>query len=86
MMLPGAVELGDAVVVRHALAAERLDLLADLGGGIGVGAASVDVAADVVDDDLGALARERERDAATDAAARAGDDGDLALEQLAPSR
>jgi hypothetical protein len=81
--LPGALELGDAVVARHALGPERRDLLADLGRGVRVRAAPVGGTADVVHDDLGPLLRERECDATTDAAARAGDHGDLAFEKLA---
>ena len=56
-----AVEVGDRVVVRHGRAAERLDLLAHLRGGIVVGAAPVERDADVVDDDL---ARPRARSTA----------------------
>src|SRR5262249_55921893 len=80
--LPRTVELGDAVVTRHALGTEALQLLAHPGGGIGVGAAPVRRAADVVDHHLRALGAERQRDAAADAPARTGDDRDLALEQL----
>src|SRR5439155_14414007 len=58
------------------------DLLADLGGGIRRRAAAGDVAADVVDHHLRAFARQRERDPAADAPARAGDHGDLAFEEL----
>ena len=43
-------------------------------------AAAVDAAAEVVDDDLGAARREEERVLATEAAARAGDDRNLAVE------
>src|SRR5205823_9703051 len=78
-----ALELGDAVVAGSGLAAERRDLLAHLGRGIGGGAAPGDVAADVVDHHLGALAPQREGDAAPDAPPRAGDHGDPALEELA---
>ena len=53
-----------------AFAAERLDLLAHLRGGILVGAAPVERDADVVHDDLGALAPEAQRELAADAAAR----------------
>src|SRR5207253_4395013 len=45
--------------------------------------APAEVAADVVDDDLRALARQRERDTAADAPARAGDDRHFAREQRA---
>src|SRR5262249_42093308 len=79
----GALVLGDAVVVGDALTAERRDLLADLGGRIGGGAAAAHVAADVVHDDLRTLTRERECDAASDAPARTGDDGDFPFEELA---
>ena len=56
------------------LAAGRLDLVDDLCGRAGVGAAAVDVDAGVVDDDARALRREEHRDAAADAASGAGDD------------
>ena len=69
-MLRGAVEVGDRVVVRHGLAAERLDLLADLRGRVVVGAPAVERHADVVDDDVRALAREAQRELAPDAATR----------------
>ena len=62
-------------------AARRDDLVDDLLRGRGVGAFAAGAAAEVVDDDRGALAREQQRVAAADAAARAGDDRDLAVEQ-----
>ena len=79
----GRLELGDAVVVGRGLAAEGLDLLAHDGGGIRVGAATIGAAAHVVDDHAGAFLRQRQRDTAPDAPSRTGDDGDLALQQLA---
>ena len=86
-----AVEVGDRVVVRHRLAAERLDLLAHLRGRVVFGALPVERHADVVDDDLRALAREAQRELAPDAASRSGDDRDPPVEQipcgqLAPTR
>src|SRR5262249_18772424 len=71
-----------AVVVRDGLAAERRDLGDDLvGHAVPAAAAAVARAAEIVDDELGALLGERERVAATDAAARAGHERDLAGEQ-----
>src|SRR5882757_6609220 len=46
----------------------------------GVVARAVKRHADVVDDDLGAFLRQHKRDGAADAAAGAGDDGDLVLD------
>src|SRR5439155_23827764 len=76
----GAVEVGDAVVARHGLGPERRDLLAHRGGGVGLGSAAAHVAADVVDDDLRALAGECQRNAASDPPTGTGDDGDLPIE------
>src|SRR5262249_51316430 len=81
--LAGRVELGHAVVARHRLAAEVRDLLANDGGRVGVRAATVRGAADVVDDHPGAFTCQRHRHAPADAPAGAGDDRDFALEQLA---
>ena len=60
----GAVEVGDRVVVGHGFAAERLDLLAHLRRRILFGAPPVEAHADVVDHDLGALARHAQRELA----------------------
>ena len=81
VMFAGAVEVGDGVVVRHRLGAERLDLLAHLRRGIFLGAAPVERDADVVDDDRRALTREAQRELAPDAAPGAGDDRDATVEQ-----
>ena len=69
-MLRRAVEVADGVVVGHRFAAERLDLLAHLRRGVFLGAAPVERDADVVDDDLGALPPEAQRELAPDARAR----------------
>ena len=53
--------LGDALVVGDGLAARSLDLRHDPVRGRGVAVLAVDRAADVVDDDLGAEAGERQR-------------------------
>ena len=64
----GALPVGDVVGVRDRLAAERLDLLDDgVGDLAGALAAAVQRDAEVVDHDLGALARELERVLAADA-------------------
>ena len=52
----GAVEVGDRVVVRDRLDAERLDVLAGLRGRVLVGALPVEADADVVDHEVRALA------------------------------
>ena len=61
--------LGDVGLHRDRAPAERLDLLH---GGLGLGGA-----AGVVDDDVGAVARELERDGAADVARSAGDERNL---------
>ena len=71
----------DAVVVRLGAAARRDDLVDDLLRGRRVGAVAAGAAAEVVDDDRGALGREQQRVTAADAAPGAGDDRDLAVEQ-----
>jgi hypothetical protein len=62
-----------------AAAAEGLDLVDHGLRGAGVLAFAGDRGADVIDDDLGALACHRQRDVAADAAAGARDDDDFAL-------
>ena len=84
--LAGGREVRDGVVARHGLGAERGDLLAHRRSRVGVRPAAAEVAADVVDDDLRALAPERQRDAAADTAPGAGDHRDLAREQRAHHR
>ena len=76
----GALEVGDAVVVGDGLAAAALDDVDDLVGGRLVGTLAGDRAAEVVDDDLGAVVGEHDRLAPPDAAAGTGDDRDLAVE------
>ena len=71
-----AVPVGDVLPVDDRLAAHGADVVDRLLGGRGVGAATLLVAAEVVDDDLGALAREEERVLPTEPPAGAGDDGD----------
>ena len=80
-MLLGARPRRDAVVVRDGAAARRGDLVDDLLRGRRVGAVAVGAAAEVVDDDRRAFGREQQRVTAADAAPRAGDDRDLAVEQ-----
>src|SRR4029078_716216 len=75
--------VGDGVVAGARLAAGLLDLVDDRVGHPAAGAAAA-VARDagVVDDDLGACAREGERMGATEAAAGAGHDRDFSFEQF----
>ena len=75
-----ALEVGDAVVVGDRFAAAALDDVDDLVGGALVGAFAGDRAAEVVDDDLGAVVGEQDRLAAADTVARSGDDRHLAVE------
>ena len=77
-MPSGAREVGDVLAVRDRLAAERLDLAHDVVRGPFARALAGERRAEVVDDDLRARARERERVLAADPAAGAGDDRDLA--------
>ncbi len=68
------------------LAAGLLDLVDHLLRRAGIGAGAFEARADVADDDARALLRHQERDAAADAAPRAGDDGDLAGDDIRQSR
>ncbi len=74
-----AVPVGDVVAVRGGFAAGGADLLDDRVRGRVVSSAAVELDAEVVDDDLRALAGQLERVGATQPAARAGDDGDATL-------
>ena len=74
-----ACEVGDVLAVGDGLAAHRLDLLDDLHRRAERPALAVHVAAEVVDDDLGAFGRVRERVLAADPASRSGDDDDAAV-------
>jgi hypothetical protein len=74
-----ALEVGNGVVVRNGFTADGFDLFHDLGGRIFLAAATIDGTANVIDDDLGTFARQRDGDAATDAAARTGYDCNFAL-------
>ena len=65
----------DVVAVGDGLAAHARDLLDHLLGRAEIAAGAVDVAAEVVDDDLGALAGQAQRVLPPDAPARAGHDG-----------
>src|SRR6185369_6733324 len=76
------LELGDRVVARRGLAARLADLVDDLIGRLRLVAAAVDGAAEVVHDHRRAFLRHQDRDAAADAASRAGHDGDLSLQVL----
>ena len=73
------LEVGDVGAVGHRLAAERLDLGHHLVGHLGGGALTGAGGAEVVDDDLRALAGQLEGVRAADAAARAGDDRDASF-------
>ena len=75
-----AVPVGDVLAVDDRLAAQRLDLVDHLHRRARVAAVAVHVAAEIVDDDLGALAREQQRVLAAEAAPRAGDDRDPSVE------
>ena len=77
-MRSGAGEVGDVLAVRDRLAAERLDLADDVVRRPLARALAGERRAEVVDDDLRAGARERERVLAADPAPGAGDDRDLA--------
>ncbi len=76
----GAVPVGDVLAVDDGLAAHGADVVDGLLGGGGVGTATLLVAAEIVDHDLGALAREQQRVLAPEPATRAGDDGDATLQ------
>ena len=75
----GRVEVGDVGAVRDSLAAERLDYVDDLLGRAESTHPRPHRRAEVVDDDLGALAGELERVLAAEAAAGSGDDGDASF-------
>ena len=78
----GAVEVGDALVVRGGASAGCLDLGDDGLGRCLVAAVAALGTAEVVDDDGSAVGSGKQRDVAADAAARAGD-GDHLLVQHA---
>ena len=75
----GLREVRDVGAVRDRLAAGGADLLDDLVRGSRRAAAAVGLDAEVVHDDLRALARERERVGAAEAAAGAGHDHDASV-------
>src|SRR6202035_3741523 len=75
----GAVPVGDVVAVGDGGTAGALDLVDDGLRGARVASGAVAVDPEVVDDDLRALAGELERMGSTEAASRAGDDGDSPL-------
>src|SRR6516162_9988984 len=76
--LVGVLGLGDRERRGDRLAAAALDLVDHLLRGRGIRAGAFEARADIAHDDGGALARHRQRNAAADAAASAGDDGDFA--------
>ena len=77
----GALEVCDVVEVRRGFAAHRLDLVDDLRRGTVVLTRAVVFAAEVVDDDLRALAREFERVAAADTPPGSGDDRNFSIQK-----
>ena len=78
-MRAGAVEVGHVVAVGDRLAARGPDLVDHLAGGPGAAAGAVELAAEVVHDDPGALAGELEGVGPAEPAARAGDDDDASV-------
>ncbi len=72
----GAGEVGHVVGVDHALATQLDDLVDHLRGGPGGATRAVELGADVVHHDLGALPRELERVGAAQPPCRSGDDDD----------
>jgi hypothetical protein len=76
----GPFPVGHVVHVGHALAAHGLDLVDHLLRRRPVVAGPVDVAAEVVDHDLGALGGEEQRVLAAEATSCTGDDGNAAVE------
>ena len=78
--LVGVLRLADRQRRGDRLPARLLDLVDHLLRRAGVAARAVERGADVVDQDLGALRRQHDRDGAADAAARAGDDGDFSFD------
>src|SRR5439155_19705987 len=79
----GTVPVRDVLGVRDRFAPEPANLLDDGVGRRGRGSGSVDLASAIVHDHPGAVSRQRERVAATEAPARAGDDDDAPVEQVA---
>ena len=76
----GLVEDGDIAAVDDRLAAHCLNLGHDVLGRSGVGATTGGIATKVVDDDFGAFRRHHQCVFAADAAAGAGDQRDLSVE------
>src|ERR1017187_1524935 len=77
-----AFHRGDVVVIRDRLAAEPANLLDHLSGYTLIGAAAGRAAAEIIDDNLRALAREQHRIRAPDSSSRAGDNCHLPLQPL----
>ena len=82
----GGVPVAHVVAVDDRLATGRLDLLHDLGRRRQIGALAGERGAEVVDDDLGAVGRERERVRAAEAAAGARHDHDPSVADAHRSR
>ena len=80
--LVGIAGLADRQRRGDRFAAGFLDLVDDGLRRAGIGAGAVEARADIADDDAGAFLRHQERDAAPDAAPRAGDDGDFAGDDI----
>jgi hypothetical protein len=76
----GARRVSDRIVVRHGLAARRLDLRHDLVGRGMPATLAIDRAARIVHHHLGAAAGQQQRMRAAEAIAGTGDDGDAIVE------
>ncbi len=84
--LARAGEVGYIGAVRDGFAAGLTDLVHDLAGGTGRAAAAVELRAEVVDDDLGALPSKLQGMGAANAAARARHDDDASFTDPAHDR
>src|SRR5688572_31082930 len=71
---PGALPVGDVIAVRYGLTARRADLVDHGLRDRGIAPFTGECGAEIVDDDLRALPRKRERIGPPQPAARAGDD------------
>src|SRR6185503_322181 len=78
-----SLEVGDVVAVGDRLAPHPADLVDHLAGGTGGPATAVDLAAEIVHHELGAVAGQHQGVLTADAASGAGDDHDPSLAELA---